>query len=132
MSGSPLSDDPADRRRDRRQPTILRGKVLPGLVDCVVADFSDHGACVTFEEEALAADRFLLVMWSTGLAFDSEVRWRDGRRLGLRFLVRCDFRSRTPAAFHEARAIWLRSRPRIRKVYRSGRSPILGAPSRPL
>ncbi len=129
MADGEHSENPADRRTAPRQPTILRGKVFPGAVDCVVADMSERGACVTFEDEPVDGERLMLVMWSTGLAFDGEVRWRRGRKVGLRFVSRVDFRSRTPAAFHEARALWRKSRPKVRKRYRSARSPMLGAPS---
>lgn len=110
-------------------PTTLRGKAFPGAVDCIVADFSDGGARLTFEDEAAPGDHLLLVIWSTGVAFESEIRWRDGCRLGVQFLSRCDFRSNTPAAFHEAREIWRKSRPKLKRAHRVMRSPMLGAPS---
>jgi hypothetical protein len=123
------SEAGADRRRVKRIPTTLRGKVFPGEADCIVADMSEAGACLTFEDQAANQDRLLLVIWSTGLAFDAEVRWRQGQRVGLRFVARCDFHRRTPAAFHEARTLWRRSRPKLRKPYRSPRPPLLGVPS---
>jgi len=129
MSDAAQSENPADRRRVPRIPTTLRGKVFPGAVDCIVSDLSDLGACLTFESEPVENDRLLLVIWSTGIAFDAEVRWRQGRRVGVQCISRCDFRSRTPAVFHEARAIWRRSRPKVRQAYRALRSPLVGASS---
>lgn len=110
-------------------PTTLRGKAFPGAVDCIVADFSDGGARLTFEDEPTADARLLLVIWSTGVAFDAEVRWRKGPVLGVQFVSRCDFRSNTPAAFREAREVWRKSRPKLKRAHRVMRSPMLGAPS---
>ena len=122
-------ENPADRRSVERMPTTLRGKIFPGAVDCIVEDFSDLGACLHFEQEPAGGDRVILVMWSTGIAFDVEVRWRNGRQIGGKFVSRRDFRNPTPAIFHEARKLWRQSRPKIRRAYRAGRTPMLGAPS---
>ena len=110
-------------------PTTLRGKVFPGGADCIVADFSDGGALLTFEVDPIDDSGMLLVIWSTGIAFDAEVRWRQGPRLGVRFLSRRDFRGPTPAAYHEVREIWRRSRPKLKRAHRALRSHMIGAPS---
>ena len=121
--------DPAERRREERMPTTLRGKAFPGAVDCIVSDMSEHGACLTFEGEAVSDDRLLLVIWSTGIAFEADVRWRQGQRVGVLFCARRDFRAQTPARFHEARALWRQSRPKLKLVRRTLRSGVIGAPS---
>jgi hypothetical protein len=102
-----------ERRALPRQPTALRGKAFPGACDCVVKDYNERGARVQFTGARPAEDQFILVVWSTGLAFEGQVRWRAGEEVGLRFLRTCDFRGRTPAFFWSARAEWLRSRPRM-------------------
>ena len=129
MSDDTPSENPADRRRVARMPTTLRGKVFPGAIDCIVEDYSELGACLTFEDEPVGDGRLLLVIWSTGIAFDVEVRWRRGHQVGGLFVSRRDFRSPTPAAFHEARKLWRQSRPKIRRAYRARRSTLIGAPS---
>lgn len=104
---------PIERRALPRQPTTLRGKAFPGNFDCVVKDYNERGARLQFVGARPDEDQFILVVWSTGLAFEGQVRWRAGEEIGLRFLRSCDFRGRTPAFFWTARAEWLRSRPKI-------------------
>ena len=110
-----LSDDPlpSDRRTVERQPTTLRGKAFPGGADCLIRDYTDKGARLQFPAGAPDGDQFIVVFWSTGLAFEGQVRWRAGDEAGLRFLRSCDFRGRTPAFFWAARSEWLRSRPKL-------------------
>ncbi len=114
---------PTERRAIPRKPTTLRGKAFPGNFDCVVKDYNERGARVQFIGARPDEDQFILVVWSTGLAFEGQARWRAGEEIGLRFLRSCDFRGRTPAFFWAARAEWLRSRPRL-----SRRKLNLGAP----
>ncbi len=104
--------DPADRRSLQRTPTTLRGKILPELLDCVISDFNDRGARLTLPAGAEVGDSVMLVVWSTGMGFQGQVRWRSAMDVGVRFLSRCDFRCRTPPHFAEAKALWLESRPR--------------------
>lgn len=94
-------------------PTALRGKVFPGSIDCIIKDYNERGAKLLFEAGLPSAERMILVVWSTGLAFDGVVRWRGGDEIGLRFARGCDFRARVPALFWDAREEWLQSRPRI-------------------
>ena len=112
MTASIPLNGPAERRALARMPTTLRGKILPGLQDCVISDFNGRGARLTLPEAAQVGDALTLIVWSTGMGFQAEVRWRSGCDLGVRFLSRCDFRQRTPPHFAEAKAVWLESRPR--------------------
>src|SRR4051812_42093353 len=100
------------RRALPRVPTTLRGKVLEGLLDCVISDFNDRGARLTLPEGSQVGDSLLLIVWSTGTGFQAQVRWRSRNDVGVRFVSRCDFRARTPPHFAEAKAVWLESRPR--------------------
>ncbi len=104
-----------DRRALERVPTTLRGKVFPGEIDCVVKDFNERGAKLQFSEQPVAGERVILVIWTSGLAFEAQVRWRTSAAIGVQFIQRCDFRSRTPAMFWPARAVWLKSRRPFRR-----------------
>ena len=104
-----------DRRRKERVPTALRAKVFPGAVDCVIADFNDRGAKLRFEGRPAVGDHLVVVVWSSGLAFEVTVRWRAGDEAGVEFLHKRDFRRPVPAELAVIRAQWLKRRPRIRR-----------------
>ncbi len=125
------SDDrpPAERRAIPRQSTTLRGRTFPGNHDCVVRDYNERGARLQFVGARPEAEQFILVVWSTGLAFEGQVRWRTGEEVGLRFLRNCDFRGRTPAFFWDARAEWLRSRPKLSRRKLNVGSAMMGVSS---
>ncbi len=127
MDAAPDDRPPAERRAIPRQLTTLRGKAFPGNVDCVVKDYNERGARLQFIGAGPEGDQFILVVWSTGLAFEGQVRWRAGEEVGLRFLRNCDFRGRTPAFFWAARAEWLRSRPKLSRRKLSVGSAMMGA-----
>jgi hypothetical protein len=111
-----------DRRAAERIPTSLRGKVFPGPVDCVVADFSKLGARVRFETEPPAGTRLTLVVWSSGVAFDATVRWRRGAEIGLLFAASRDLRRPAPPHLAEIQTLWLNRRPRV------GRRALIASP----
>ncbi len=102
----------AERRALPRTLTTLRGKVLEGLLECTISDFNDRGARLTLPEGAQVGDSLILIVWSTGMGFQAQVRWRARNEVGVRFVSRCDFRARTPPHFAEAKTVWLESRPR--------------------
>ena len=103
----------AERRALPRLATTLRGKLFPGGVDCVIKDYNERGAKVQVEGDLPADERMILVVWSTGHAFEGQVRWRSREDVGLRFSRSCDFRGRVPAMFWDAREEWMRSRPKM-------------------
>jgi hypothetical protein len=104
-----------NRRRLERVSTTLRAKVFPGPLACVIADFNDRGARLRFDERPSVGDRLVVVVWSSGLAFEVVVRWRAGDEAGVEFLHKRDFRRPVPAELAAIRAQWLKRRPRIRR-----------------
>jgi hypothetical protein len=104
-----------ERRRHERVPTALRAKLFPGAVDCVIADLTDRGARLRFEHRPMIGDHVVVVVWSSGLAFEAVVRWRAGDQTGVEFLHKRDFRRPVPAELAAIRAQWLKRRPRIRR-----------------
>ena len=103
----------AERRAVERTPTALRGKVFPGAVDCILSDYTRRGARLRFEGAAPSHARFVVVVWSSGLAFEADIRWRQGRELGVRFLSSRDLRRPAPPYLAAAQAAWRKRRPRI-------------------
>ncbi|HEY5411723.1 MAG TPA: hypothetical protein VIJ94_13460 [Caulobacteraceae bacterium] len=95
----------------------------------MIRDYNERGAKLQFIGALPEDDAFILVVWSTGLAFEGQVRWRTGVEAGLRFLRSCDFRGRTPAFFWAARSEWLRSRPRLPRRALGVRSSMIDAAS---
>lgn len=125
-----------------RLPTTLRGKLFPGADDCVVANFTRHGACLRFGSLPQIGERVILVVWSSGVAFEALTRWRAGDEVGVQFLSSRDLRRPAPPHLAEIQALWLKRRPRISRRTlirtapiiidkRSRRSRPIGAPPAP-
>ena len=72
----------AERRDSERTPTALRGKVFPGASDCVINDFSRRGARLGFPGGPPAGDEVVVVIWTSGFAFEAQIRWRAGAEAG--------------------------------------------------
>ncbi len=102
--------------------TSLRGKVFPGEIDCVIADFSKRGARLHFEGPPPEEARLTMVVWSSGVAFDSAVRWRRGLEVGVQFYNSRDLRRPAPPHLAEIQALWIKRRPRV------GRRQLIASP----
>ena len=111
-----------DRRAAERIATSLRGKVFPGPVDCVIADFSKLGARLRFETPPPEGERMTMVVWSSGVAFDAAVRWRRGQEIGVQFASSRDLRRPAPPHLVEIQALWIGRRPRV------GRRAMIASP----
>lgn len=111
-----------DRRAAERIATSLRGKVFPGQLDCVIADFSKMGARLKFDCAPPEAARFTMVVWSSGVAFDAGVRWRRGSEIGVQFFSNRDLRRPAPPHLAEIQALWIKRRPRV------GRRQLIASP----
>ena len=109
---SPSEVDYSDRRALPRLPTTLRAKVFPGEYDCVIKDYNERGARLSFTGRAPTEDNLVVVVWSTGLAFEAVTRWRSPTEVGVRFIRSCDFRGRAPSHLLDIKALWTRSRTR--------------------
>src|SRR5580658_5660313 len=94
--------DLRDRRAAERIPTSLRGKLFPGALDCVIADFSRLGARLRFAAPPPEGEALVLVVWTSGQAFEAEVRWRAGQEIGVRFSASRDLRRPAPPHLAEA------------------------------
>jgi len=111
-----------DRRAAERIATSLRGKVFPGEIDCVIADFSKRGARLKFDGPPPEEARLTMVVWSSGVAFDSAVRWRRGLEVGVQFYNSRDLRRPAPPHLAEIQALWIKRRPRV------GRRQLIASP----
>jgi hypothetical protein len=111
-----------DRRIADRVSTSLRGKVFPGQIDCTIADFSKFGARLQFDVPAPETARMTMVVWSSGVAFDAQVRWRRGQEIGVQFFSNRDLRRPAPPHLAEIQALWMKRRPRV------GRRQLIASP----
>ena len=115
MAEAAVAENFAERRALERLPTTLRGKLFPGALDCLITDYNARGARLHFEERPTVGERVVLVVWSSGLAFEATPRWRAGLEIGVQFTSSCDFRGRTPAHLASIREQWKKRRPHIRR-----------------
>ena len=113
MAEAAIDTDFSDRRALERLPTTLRGKVFPGALDCLITDYNARGARLHFEERPAVGDHIVLVVWSSGVAFEAVSRWRAGMDVGVQFTSTCDFRGRTPSHLAAIREQWRKRRPHI-------------------
>jgi len=102
-----------ERRDSERTPTALRGKVFPGALDCVINDFSRRGARLGFPDGPPADDDVVVVIWTSGFAFEAQARWRTGREMGVQFRSRLDLRGTVPPHLAEVKVQWLNRRRRL-------------------
>jgi hypothetical protein len=78
-----------DRRRSVRDKVLYGGVAgvgdSGGTMDCVVRNFSEHGACVEFGSGARLPDEIKLTIARKGRSFLARIIWRQANRLGLAF-----------------------------------------------
>jgi PilZ domain len=77
-------------RRQSVRDKVLYGGVAgvgdsSGTVDCVVRNFSEHGACVEFGSGARLPEEIKLTIARKGRSFLARIIWRQANRLGLAF-----------------------------------------------
>jgi hypothetical protein len=77
-----------NRRRETRRPVSLLGQVVTNSttpVFCRVLDVSAGGARLKSAHAESLPDTFELELPSEKVARTSEVRWRDGGQVGVKF-----------------------------------------------
>ena len=106
---------PSDRRVFERTATTLRGKAFPGAIDCTIRDMSRRGARLGFETPP-AEEPTVVVIWTTGCAFEITKRWTAGEEIGVLFSNRCDLRGKVPPHLVEVKAEWLGRRRQLHRA----------------
>ena len=101
---------PAERRRAGRNRALLAGKLAnedaTTTLDCVIRNISDTGAMIETTTPHLIPNQLHLVQIKEGVAWDVEVIWRRGNRIGLTLGERHDLRDSTTKQLRALRAIW--------------------------
>jgi len=79
----------AERRRAQRQKSFLRGCVYfnkrTRSLDCLIRDFSEHGARIIFSENVSVPDLVELHIPQKQKTLRARVQWRHGDEIGLAF-----------------------------------------------
>ena len=79
------------RQPDRpRRPRVLKGATILGAptdseIPCTIRNMHDNGAELAVPLEAIVAATFLLYVRADGVAYRCQMRWRDGKRVGISF-----------------------------------------------
>ncbi|MCL2385142.1 MAG: PilZ domain-containing protein, partial [Alphaproteobacteria bacterium] len=80
-------DDPNRRRNDRRR-TLKEGQIVfndrQSVIDCVVRNLSDKGACLEVTSPIGIPDFFDLDLGQSGFR-SCRIAWRKSRRIGVTF-----------------------------------------------
>lgn len=101
---------PVERRRGQRNRALLAGKVAnedaTRTLDCVIRNLSPDGAMIETEAPHLVPAELHLVQVREGVAWDAEVIWRRGKRVGVKLKARHDLRETTDKQLKVLRAIW--------------------------
>lgn len=109
MTGS-SSPKPIERRRGQRNRALLAGKVAnvdaSQTLDCVIRNLSPDGAMIETSTPHLVPSEMHLVQIKDGIAWDAEVIWRRGNRVGVKLNARHDLRESTEKQLRALRAIW--------------------------
>lgn len=76
--------------RERRPRVLKGGSILNGInnseISCTIRNMHETGAELRVGIEALVPSRFLLYVPLDGKAYNAEIRWRVGDRMGVHFL----------------------------------------------
>ena len=83
-----MADD--ERRREHR-PRVLKGATIIGGnrgsgIPCTVKNMHEHGAELRVDADIPLAANFLLYISVDGVAYRSELQWRQDNRCGVRFV----------------------------------------------
>lgn len=109
MSSSSAADA-SQRRNNGRQRTLLAGKLAnvdaTETVDCTIRNISDTGAMIEIASPQFLTGPLHLLQVKEGLAWDVEIVWRRGNRMGLRLGDRHDLKANTEMQLRALRAIW--------------------------
>ncbi|MDP1632632.1 MAG: PilZ domain-containing protein [Caulobacter sp.] len=101
---------PIERRSGTRQRALLSGKLANDdattTIDCVIRNISPDGVMIETSTPHLIPGQLHLVQLKEGIAWDAEVIWRRGNRLGLTLGTRHDLRETTEKQLRALRGIW--------------------------
>lgn len=105
-----ISAQPIQRRRAPRNRSLLAGKVAnkdaTSTIDCIIRNLTSDGAMIETAAPHLVPAELHLLQVTEGVAWDAEVMWRRGNRVGLKLGERHDLKESTEKQLRALRAIW--------------------------
>jgi hypothetical protein len=76
-----------ERRQGARDKVLFGGRAeineRGSTLECVVRNFSEHGACIEFDSSATLPDQLKLTVARKGRAYIARMIWRQANRVGL-------------------------------------------------
>ncbi len=100
---------------DQPRRTLLAGKIVwnfgQSVIDCVVRNLSDAGACVQVESTRDVPDRFLLTVHGSPEQRPCKLAWQSDNRIGVSFVISVanpEQRPQNPQEFLRGRLLALR------------------------
>ncbi|HTK35370.1 MAG TPA: PilZ domain-containing protein [Caulobacteraceae bacterium] len=100
------SDQTASRRR-----ALLAGKIVfdhgARSLDCTIRDLSETGAKVRLAGPELLPERFYLIEFRHGVAFQARVAWTRPPELGLEFMASHKLDGASSGELAAMRRIWM-------------------------
>jgi hypothetical protein len=78
-----------ERRSASRKRAFLQGRIFFNhrrtSIDCLIRDFCEHGAKLTFSSMTATPDVVDLYIPSRDVSFRAKVQWRNGNEIGVGF-----------------------------------------------
>jgi len=89
----------------------MQGRICYGAqavisLPCLIRNFDARGAMLELSAAQVLPSTFALIHVSKGLAFDAELKWRDGNRVGVALLNAVELREAVSPEHRQLRRIW--------------------------
>lgn len=109
-TGLPKKEGGEDRRQTPRRRALLTGKLVTEdvalTIDCIIRNLTDMGAMVEMPSPHMVPNQIYLLQVKEGLAWDAEVVWRHGARLGLKFSGNHDLNDEIGKSLRPVKRLW--------------------------
>lgn len=116
MSADQSPGPAPDGRNARRQRVLLGGKIVYDdgacSYDCAIRDLSESGARLGIRGATVLPKFFYLIDLRNGVAYDSEVIWRNATQTGVKFRGSLDVSALSDPDLKYLRNLYIEARPR--------------------
>lgn len=112
IAGAASASTAIQRRGGARQRSLLAAKLTNAdasmTIDCTIRNLSEDGAQIEMTSAHMLPQPapLRLLQIKDGVAWDVDVAWRRGNRMGLRLTMRHDLRGMVDGDLRALRAIW--------------------------
>ncbi len=106
----------SDHRQQRRQRAFLGAKIVYGeqdfTLDCVVRDLTGTGARLKLPDGQAVPDRFILLEFRSGVAYEAHVVWKRHPEIGVSFLSQQPVSDAATPTMALLKRLWIEHRER--------------------